>query len=385
MRGCNCRTPARSPSHYHEELTPLPFNLNAGDILVNTYAVNVAPFPGNRTDQAKVSHDANVLIAVSIAAIGWHNYTCNERISVRVVYHTFVARIGCCRCWKEAIWDWTPMPLSLHWGQDSGSRNGGFRRFLDRRLTAFTQPLCRIRMRSWKSVYTTSRPDRRVAAAGASRGPTRPAVPARHGHLDPGDQPPLEDLRQDHQPGRSQSAHAAGHPRQLPGAVPPRRGDSPVRHGADEPACTAPANRPITSSTAPGARRPREEAKTQARSTSPGTARRQLQPHPKQNESKLDPNAAYAYICSNETIQGVQYPKSPTWATCPGLRLLVRLPLPADSDRRSTASSSPVPRRTLGPAGVTVVIIRDDLVALLARQSALAAQLQGVGRGQVAA
>ena len=32
---------------------------------------------------------------------------------------------------------------------------------------------------------------------------------------------------------------------------------------------------------------------------------------PKQGELKLDPNAAYTYICSNETIQGVQWPKEP--------------------------------------------------------------------------
>ena len=37
---------------------------------------------------------------------------------------------------------------------------------------------------------------------------------------------------------------------------------------------------------------------------------------PKQSELQLDPNAAYAYFTSNETIQGVQFPRSPKWAAC---------------------------------------------------------------------
>ena len=68
---------------------------------------------------------------------------------------------------------------------------------------------------------------------------------------------------------------------------------------------------------------------------------------PKQNELKLDPNAAYVYMCSNETIQGVQYPEGARGGQrAAGLRLLVRHPLPARCRSRSTASSSPVPRRT---------------------------------------
>ena len=32
---------------------------------------------------------------------------------------------------------------------------------------------------------------------------------------------------------------------------------------------------------------------------------------------KFDPDAAYAYICSNETIQGVQYPTLPEVGSLP--------------------------------------------------------------------
>ena len=31
----------------------------------------------------------------------------------------------------------------------------------------------------------------------------------------------------------------------------------------------------------------------------------------------LDPNAAYAYLCANETIQGVQYPEVPNVGDVP--------------------------------------------------------------------
>ena len=106
---------------------------------------------------------------------------------------------------------------------------------------------------------------------------------------------------------------------------------------------------------------------------------------PATSELKLDPNAAYVYIASNETIQGVQYPKEPE---------VGGVPLVCDSS--SDFLSRPVAmekygilfacaQKNAGPAGVTIVIIRDDLVAAFARQPALAGQLQGAGRGQVAA
>jgi phosphoserine aminotransferase len=84
---------------------------------------------------------------------------------------------------------------------------------------------------------------------------------------------------------------------------------------------------------------------------------------PQKSELKLDPNAAYAYIASNETIQGVQYPAEPDVGD---------VPLVCDSS--SDFLSRPVPinkygilfacaQKNAGPAGVTIVIIRDDLVA----------------------
>ena len=80
-------------------------------------------------------------------------------------------------------------------------------------------------------------------------------------------------------------------------------------------------------------------------------------------ELKLDPTAAYVYIASNETIQGVQYPKEPEVGN-----------VPLVCDASSDFLSRPVPvekygilfacaQKNAGPAGVTIVIIRDDLVA----------------------
>jgi phosphoserine aminotransferase len=84
---------------------------------------------------------------------------------------------------------------------------------------------------------------------------------------------------------------------------------------------------------------------------------------PQQGELKLNPAAAYAYLCSNETIQGVQYPALPE---------LGDVPLVCDSSSDFLSRPVPVERfgilfacaqKNAGPAGVTIVIIRDDLVA----------------------
>lgn len=83
---------------------------------------------------------------------------------------------------------------------------------------------------------------------------------------------------------------------------------------------------------------------------------------PKQSELSLDPNAAYVYMASNETIQGVQFPSEPE---------VGNVPLICDSS--SDFLCRPVAmekygilfacaQKNAGPAGVTIVIIRDDLI-----------------------
>jgi phosphoserine aminotransferase len=84
---------------------------------------------------------------------------------------------------------------------------------------------------------------------------------------------------------------------------------------------------------------------------------------PKQSELKLNPDAAYVYMTSNETIQGVQYQTEPEVGDVPLI-----------CDASSDVFSRPLSikkygvlfacaQKNAGPAGVTVVIIRDDLVA----------------------
>ena len=76
----------------------------------------------------------------------------------------------------------------------------------------------------------------------------------------------------------------------------------------------------------------------------------------------LDPNAAYVHICSNETIGGVEYHFTPDTAG-----------VPLVADMSSNILSRPVDvsaygliyagaQKNIGPAGLTIVIVRDDLI-----------------------
>jgi phosphoserine aminotransferase len=77
---------------------------------------------------------------------------------------------------------------------------------------------------------------------------------------------------------------------------------------------------------------------------------------------KLDPNAAYVHICSNETIGGVEYHWTPEVGD-----------VPLVADMSSNILSKPVDvakfgliyggaQKNIGPAGLTIVIVRDDLI-----------------------
>ncbi|MCI0403901.1 MAG: 3-phosphoserine/phosphohydroxythreonine transaminase [Acidobacteria bacterium] len=84
---------------------------------------------------------------------------------------------------------------------------------------------------------------------------------------------------------------------------------------------------------------------------------------PRQEELKLDPNAAYVHFTSNNTIEGTEWFAEPETGSAP----LV-------CDASSDILSRPIDvkkygviyggaQKNMGPAGVTVVIIRDDLLA----------------------
>jgi phosphoserine aminotransferase len=77
---------------------------------------------------------------------------------------------------------------------------------------------------------------------------------------------------------------------------------------------------------------------------------------------KLDANAAYVHICSNETIGGVEYHFTPDVGS-----------VPLVADMSSDILSRPIDvskygliyggaQKNIGPAGLTIVIVRDDLI-----------------------
>ena len=83
---------------------------------------------------------------------------------------------------------------------------------------------------------------------------------------------------------------------------------------------------------------------------------------PSQDELKLDPHAAYVHITTNETIQGVEWKQEPEVGDVPLI-----------ADASSGILSQPIPvekyallyagaQKNMGPSGVTLVIIRDDLL-----------------------
>ncbi len=77
---------------------------------------------------------------------------------------------------------------------------------------------------------------------------------------------------------------------------------------------------------------------------------------------QLDPNAAYVHICSNETIGGVEYQFTPDVGSVPlvadmSSNLLSR---PVDVARYGAIYGGA--QKNIGPAGLTIVIVRQDLL-----------------------
>jgi phosphoserine aminotransferase len=83
---------------------------------------------------------------------------------------------------------------------------------------------------------------------------------------------------------------------------------------------------------------------------------------PKPAEVKINPDASYVYFCSNETIQGVQFSSEPDShgapLVCDASSDFLHRPLPIAKYGLIYACA----QKNAGPAGVTAVIIRDDLV-----------------------
>jgi phosphoserine aminotransferase len=84
---------------------------------------------------------------------------------------------------------------------------------------------------------------------------------------------------------------------------------------------------------------------------------------PEPHELKLSPNAAYVHLTSNETIEGVE------WKSLPDVG---DVPLVSDASSNILSRVEPIEKyaliyagaqKNMGPSGLTVVIIREDLLA----------------------
>ena len=84
---------------------------------------------------------------------------------------------------------------------------------------------------------------------------------------------------------------------------------------------------------------------------------------PPRDDWKLDPDAAYVHICSNETIGGVEYHWTPDVGDVP---LVADMSSATSCRARSTSPKYGLiyagAQKNIGPAGLTIVIVRDDLL-----------------------
>lgn len=90
---------------------------------------------------------------------------------------------------------------------------------------------------------------------------------------------------------------------------------------------------------------------------------------PEASTWSLDPNASYVYYCDNETVDGVEF------ATVPetnGVPLVVDmssniLTRPVDISKFGVIFAGA--QKNIGPAGITVAIVRDDLIGHASKET----------------
>ena len=83
---------------------------------------------------------------------------------------------------------------------------------------------------------------------------------------------------------------------------------------------------------------------------------------PPRDTWQLDPDAAYVHVCSNETIGGVQYHWTPEVGAVPLVADMSSdiLSRPVDVARYGLIYAGA--QKNIGPAGLTIVIVREDLL-----------------------
>jgi len=77
---------------------------------------------------------------------------------------------------------------------------------------------------------------------------------------------------------------------------------------------------------------------------------------------KLDPNAAYVHICANETIGGIEYHEIPDVGSVPLVADVSSNILSRPLDVSKFGLLYGGAQKNIGPAGLTIVIVRDDLL-----------------------
>lgn len=77
---------------------------------------------------------------------------------------------------------------------------------------------------------------------------------------------------------------------------------------------------------------------------------------------KLDPEAAYVHICSNETIGGVEYNFTPDTGSVPLVADMSSNILSRPLDIAKYGLIYAGAQKNIGPAGLTIVIVREDLI-----------------------
>jgi phosphoserine aminotransferase len=83
---------------------------------------------------------------------------------------------------------------------------------------------------------------------------------------------------------------------------------------------------------------------------------------PEQRDLQLDPQAAYVHCCSNETINGLEFPYVPDTADVPLVADMSSHFLSRPIDIRRYGLIYAGAQKNFGPAGLVVVIVRDELV-----------------------
>jgi phosphoserine aminotransferase len=83
---------------------------------------------------------------------------------------------------------------------------------------------------------------------------------------------------------------------------------------------------------------------------------------PKQGEWKLDAGASYVHICSNETIGGVEFHWTPDTGSVPLVADMSSNILSREIDVSKYGLIYAGAQKNMGPSGLTIVIVRDDLI-----------------------